>query len=301
MIYFYYGEDDLSIKRQVDAVKAAFSEKYGAENISQINATDTGVDTVLSELVNVGLFSANRLVILNGVFANKVLSEKLADILPRIHDQTDVVIVEPKPDKRLKVYKLLTKDYKSKEFALGRDSTGFALQEAARQGVEINRAGADELVNYTSGDRWRIASELEKLAGLNQPITPELVRQYVEPELQASAFGLLDDLLAGRRDKALAELAKLRRKEDANRFFGLMASQVFALSAVVEAGGKTPNDIAKDIGLHPYTIQKLSTMTSRISKSAVKRYSKVMSETDQKIKSSKTEAWELIKLAILKF
>lgn len=299
MIHFYFGDDDLAIKRQVGAVRAAFAKKYGAENISQLGADDA--EQVLTELVNIGLFSMERLVILSGVFANKNLCEKLIDVLPRIHEKTEVIIAETKPDKRTKLYKVLAGEYKSKEFALSRDIAKFAAGEAERLGVEISREGISELVNFVDGDQWRIVSELKKLAEIGEAVSPELVRRYVEPELKASAFNLLDDLLGGQREAALAELDKLRTKEDANRFFSLLASQVFALSAVVAGSRKSPNDIAKDIGVHPFIIQKLVSLAHRISKADVKKYSQIISETDEKIKTSKTDAWTLIELAIAKF
>jgi DNA polymerase-3 subunit delta len=299
VIYFYHGDDDLAVRRQVEAVKAAFAKKYGAENISQLNSENA--DAVLAELVNIGLFSMERLVVLNGVFANKTLSEKLVEVLPRVHEKTEVIITEPKPDRRTKLYKVLVGEYKSKEFALGRDVAGFTAGEAARLGVEISRAGIDELVNFVDGDRWRIASELKKLGEVGEPVSPELVRRYVEPELKASAFNLLDDLLAGQREAALAELGKLRIKEDANRFFSLLASQIFALSAVVAGSRRSAGDIAKDIGVHPFVIQKLASSAQRISKADVKKYSMIISETDEKIKTSKADAWTLIELAIAKF
>jgi DNA polymerase-3 subunit delta len=299
MIYFYFGDDDLGVKRQVETVKAAFATKYGAENISQLNSENA--DAVLAELVNIGLFSMERLVVLKGVFANKNLSEKLIEILPRVHEKTEVIIAEAKPDRRTKLYKVLVGEYKSKEFALGRDVAGFAVGEAERLGVKISRAGIDELVNFVDGDRWRIVSELKKLGEVGELITPELVRQYVEPELKASAFNLLDDLLAERREAALAELGKLRVKEDANRFFSLLASQIFALSAVAAGERKSAGDIASDIGIHPYTIQKLVNSAHQISKDDAKRYSQIISETDEKIKASKADAWTLIELAIAKF
>jgi DNA polymerase-3 subunit delta len=301
MIYFYYGEDELGIKRKVDVIKKTFAEKYGRENIAQINAAEAAAEPVLSELVNIGLFSMNRLVIMNNLFINKLLSEQIVDNLPRVHEQTDVVIIEPKPDKRLKLFKTLVKDYKAKQFALDQNVSGFVAREAEQLGAKIDRAGTNTLIDYTGGDRWRIVSELKKLAALDQLITVELISQYVEPELDASAFNLLDDLLAGKRQAALDELEKLRVKEDATKFFGLLASQVFALSAVVNAGSRSHGDIAKDIGVHPYAIQKLSSLAKQISKDDVKKYSRIISETDEQIKSSKVEAWTLIRLAISKF
>ncbi|MDR3125793.1 MAG: hypothetical protein LBU20_01865 [Candidatus Nomurabacteria bacterium] len=299
MIHFYYGADDLALGRQLRAVKAAFAAKHGAENISQIDTAEADADKILAELVNIGLFATQRLVVLRAVFSNKFLSDKLPEVLPRIPDETEVVIAETKPDKRLKLYKVLVKDYRAKEFSDSKDNVGFTLSEAATQAVKISRAGAEELVRFTNGDRWAIVSELEKLAGISELVTPEIVHRYVEPELEVSAFNLLENLLNGRKAEALAELGKLRIKEDANRFFGLLASQIFGLSAVVHAGKRAPSEIAKDISLHPYVVQKLA--KTKATKADLKKYSKIISETDEKLKTAKTEAWTLVELALAKF
>jgi DNA polymerase III delta subunit len=301
MIYFYYGEDDLSIRRQLDSIKSAFSEKHGSDNISQIDAEATPAEIILQQLVNISLLSTNRLIILRGAFANHTLREELPLILPRIDQLTELLIVEQKPDKRLRLYKTLLKDYQSKEFPLVRDKTEFVLREAERLAVKIDPSGVSQLIDYTAGDQWRIASELEKFNVIGQTVTKELVLRYVEPELSANAFDLLDNLLAGRTEQAAEQLDKLRLKEDANRFFALLASQVFALSAVVNARSNNPSEITKDIGVHPYVVQKLSTIAKKLSPSDVKRYCTILSETDQKLKAAKIDAWTLVKLAILQF
>jgi DNA polymerase III, delta subunit len=301
MIHFYYGEDSLSLKRKIDTATKSFSVKYGAENVSQIDATEANIDNVLSELVNIGLFSANRLIILRNVFANKYFCEKLEETLPRVADETEIVIVEPKPDRRTKLYKILTKNYKSKDFVLDKNVANFAMDEANSKKVEIDRSGIDELILYTGGDRWRIASEIEKFAAINKLVTRDLVHDNVEPELQASAFNLLDNLLAGRREKVFEELSKLRIQEDANKFFGLLSSQIYALAVAANSEEKTSSEAAKETGVHPFVLSKMLQATNRISKEDVKRYSKIISETDEKIKASKTDAWTLVELAISRF
>lgn len=300
MIHFYYGEDDLSLKRQISLVTQSFSKKYGTENISQINTNNPNIEEILSSLINVGLFSEKRLVILREVFGNKILSEKLTEILTRIPNETEVIIVEPKPDKRTKLYKVLSKEYKIKEFAIDKNIAKFVMDEANSKRVEINRPGIEELINYTGGDRWKITNELDKLKALKKLVTPELIHKHIEPDLQISVFNILDDLLAGRREKVLNELTKLRVQEDANKFFALLSSQIFALSVAINTN-KTSAESAKDAGVHPFVMSKMFDYARRITKDDIKKYSQIISETDEKLKTAKTDAWTLIELAISQF
>lgn len=301
MIYFYFGEDDLGLKRQVSTIIQSFSNKYGVENVSQININESNTEDVLSEIINVGLFSESRLVILREVFENKFFCEKLTEILPRIPKETEVVIIEPKPDKRTKLYKVLSKEYKTKEFVMDKNIAKFVMDEANTKKVEINREGIEELINYTGGDRWKIASELEKFANLNKLVTPKLIHEHVEPDLQANVFNILDDLLSGKREKVLQEIAKLRIQEDANRFFALLASQVFALSVAINASQKTSSEAAREAGVHPFVMSKMFDYARRTTKKDIEKISRIISETDEKLKTTKTDSWTLIELAISQF
>jgi DNA polymerase-3 subunit delta len=199
------------------------------------------------------------------------------------------------------LYKILVKNHRAKQF----DKTGspeqFARLEAENRRVQIKPEAVRELVALTGGDNWRIASEIAKFQHLDKLITVDLVRQIVEPELEASAFGLLDDLLAGRRDQALKELAKLRQIEDANRFLGLLASQVFALAAAVNAGSKTSAAVAGELGVHQFVMSKMFTVARKVQPAQIAKMSQIVAETDAQIKSSSADAWTLLELAISKF
>jgi|GEM_PF-1199858 len=304
MIHFYYGENSLGIRRQVDLVTSKFAEKYGAENVARLDAGD--VDKVLGELVNVGLFANNRLIILSGVFDNKTLMEKLPDAMPRVADETDVVIIEPKPDKRTKLFKNLKDNYKVKEFALPEKKNlqkflqQFVADEAAAQKVEIKPDVTEFFISYCGGDMWRIAGEIAKFKSLDKAMTKANIEKFVEPDLEVSVFQLLDDLFAGRRDKVLGQLQSLRKTEDPNKFLGLLASQVFALAAASHSD-KPPNQTSADIGVHPFVVSKMFPVARRITPAEVAKIAKIIAETDAKAKlSSQDDAWTLIELAMNK-
>jgi len=303
MVYFYFGENDFKIREQINAVKIKFIEKYGNESVSKINASTTDPQQFLAEIVNINLFSIKRLVILSNATENKEIWTNLGNMLQRIPDEIDLIITATSPDKRTKTFKELVKIAKLREFSLpkNRDLLEFVLIQAADSKVEIERDAANELIIYTGGNPWRISSEISKFKVLNCVVSIDTVHDLVEPELEASAFGLLDDLLSGHREKALGELNKLRKIEDANKFLGLLASQVFALSAVVHAGNRSGGVVAKETGTHPFIIEKMCIVAGRVSYADVKKISKIIADTDAKIKSSGIDPWTLIEIAISKF
>ncbi|GHU08146.1 hypothetical protein FACS189431_3890 [Alphaproteobacteria bacterium] len=302
MIHFYYGANDFAIRRQISSLTAQFAKKYGVENVVRLESSQADADKLLSEIVNIGLFSPNRLIIIDDVFGNKDLVSKLADGLSRVPDETNLVLVSAKPDKRTKLYKELVKITKPREFAQLKpfEIDKFVVEEAAAQHVETKPDGIKELVVYTGGDMWRIASEIAKFQALGKVVTAARVRELVEPDLSASAFNLLDDLLNGRRDQALRELAKLRRTEDANKFLGLLSSQVFALTAAVNAGEKPSGAVAGEMGVHPFVMSKMFDVARKMSPRDVARIAQIVAETDAKTKSTGADSWILIELVINK-
>jgi len=301
MIHFYFGEDDIELKRQISKVIEAFSKKYSKENISKINANQENINDIIEKLINVSLFSQNRLIVISEIFSNKYLSEKFSEILDRIPKETEVIIIEPNPDKRTKLYKILIKEYKSKEFKTNKNIFNFIKNEIETRKININEEAIQELIIYTGQDRWKIINELEKLANLNKTISKELIHKYVEPDVQASVFNILDNLLIGKKDLALNELKELKIHKDANKFFGLLSSQIFALAIAVNSNNKNNREVAQEAKIHPYVMSKMFEYTKNITREDIKHYSQIISETDTKLKTTKTDPWNLIELAISRF
>lgn len=297
MIHLYHGDNDFEIKQQVALIKDRFSKQYGAENVIKPDLSE--IDNVLAELMNASLFSENRLVILEGVFSNKVLVEKLPEVLSLIPETTEVVIIDSKPDKRTKLYKTLLLG-NVKEFALPKNLNQFVKNEAEKQKVKLNPDAVDDLIAYSSGDIWRIVNEIAKFKTLNKNISRENIEKYIEPDLTTNTFQILDNVFNQQPEQALNKIRTLKQKEDPNKFFALLSSQVFAL-AVVKNSNKSSNLVAKESGLHPFVVSKMQSFARGVTHEKVSYIAKIIAETDAKIKlSNKDEAWSLIELVVRK-
>ena len=302
MIHYFYGTNDLGIFRAVNEFREKFIKKYDTESVVKLDVASIPSQKIMSEIINVNLFSPNRLIILSGVAENKTFSESLLENLLRIPDDVELVIIEPSPDKRTKTFKELVKKCNACEFRLPKDydMVKFTLNEANNNRVEIKRDAVDELIIYTDGNPWRIASEIAKFKTLGKLVTVRLVQELVEPELTASAFLLMDCLLSGDRDKAAEELAKLRKIEKAEKFFGLLSSQVFALAIAVNANGRSSQNVASETNIHPFVMGKMFIVARRVNEKEIKRITRIIAETDNKLKSTGIDPWTLIELAISK-
>lgn len=304
MIYLYYGENDLLRKRAVDELVAAFTQKYGVDAVSQINCSDIEPQRLIAEIVNINMFAPERLILLDSLDQNNNAWALIGENIARVPNDTSLVISVTSPDKRTKTFKTLKTAARVREFQplKGHELADWVRQELASSGLEYTSTAVDELIGATGGDQWRLAMEVAKLRTLDQVVTPQLVRQYVEPSLEANAFMIFEQVISGRREAALAELEKVASLEDPNKFMGLLASQAFALAAVVHGAGQ--RDVASTLKIHPFQLSKMGEVARRMGdpeqqKERVKRVASLLAATDAKIKLSRpTEAWALISIAI---
>jgi DNA polymerase-3 subunit delta len=310
VIYFYHGENEFAVRRQIEAAAAKFAEQYGAEAITRLDASEIEPQSLLAEIVNINMFASQRLILIKNTGGSKTAWEILGENLGRVPDETDLVIAAAKPDKRTKTYKELLKIAKVREFLILKPAElkKWLLDEARLRDLKIDAAAADELLTATGGDsnqQARLAAEIAKFQVLGRPVDVELVREIIEPNLATNAFDILNLAIAGKRREVAAELKNLRESgEDANKFFGLLASQVFALAAAALAGSDA--ETARNLKIHPFQLSKMRDLTRELGDGAsqkrrVMEITRVLAETDARIKLTRAdEAWALIEVALTK-
>jgi hypothetical protein len=93
----------------------------------------------------------------------------------------------------------------------------------------------------------------------------------------------------------------LKKIEDANKFFGLLASQVFALGAAIHASGKNSRDAAGDMKVHPFVMGNMFEIARKTTAGDIAKISDVLAETDAKLTTTGADPWTLIELAISRF
>lgn len=304
MIYFFYGENDYEIRQQVDLLSAKFLAKYGADALTKIECSEIDTQKLVGEIVNINMFAPNRLMVLTGLENNKSAWASVAENLARIPDETSVIISVKSPDKRTKAFKDLQKTAKSQEFKFlkGRELNDWLMQRLNSEKLEFERDAVDELIRITSGDQWRMSTEVAKFAALNKVVTVELIRQFVEPDLENNAFSILELTLNNRREQATIDLKNLRTSEDPNKFFGLLASQIFALSATIHS--QNPSQTASELKIHPFQLSKMTDLARRLGdkrqqQRKIRRILEILAKTDAKMKlSHPDDSWTLIELAL---
>ena len=296
MITLITGDNTFEITRQLAQIEA--KEGIAAE---RIDASLLDIKQLPDLLMGGTLFADKRLVVMKNMSDNKALWPVFYEWLPRISDDINVVLVEPKPDKRTVTYKELKKLATVIECTLWTErDTAYAekwvIEQAAANAMTLGRKEVALLVRRVGVDQWQLADALEKLqlAGAHDQAT---IEQVIDAHPSENVFNLFDAALRGDRAKVVSMLGTLQLTDDPYRLFGLLAGQAFQVAAVAVADQQAP--IAADFGVHPYAVSKLKDGTKRLGKSGAKKVIAAFATADDDIKLSRADPWLLIERALL--
>lgn len=286
------------MKEAVDDIVAAFSA-----NAEIIDGNDITVSMVPDLLTGMTLFNDQRLVIIKNVSNNMTVWEILPEWVERTSDETHIVFVEPKPDKRTKTFKAIQQRATVRDFPLWGDRDGnfvesWVVAQAAKKGLTMDKKSAQFLVRRVGLDQWRLDGALEKLALLGDA-SEKTIEPIVEATPLENVFLLLDAAL--RKDTAVVMrmVKNIEQNQDPYMTFGLLSSQVFQLAALI-VSKKTVSEVAVDIGAHPFALQKLLTHSKKISRKSAHEIIELFAEADRSMKSTATDPWIVIEKTLIK-
>lgn len=296
MITLLTGTNAYAIRQEVQSRIEATIASQGREAVERTDVASLKPSDMPQLLTGASLFSTQKLVVIDDLSTNKTVWSDIDTLLANVPDETNLLLIETHPDKRTRAYKWLQKHADVRELnELDERSAAQWLQtEARRQGTDLQPEVARYLVGYVGLDQWRLKGELDKLLLAEVPITKDLIQDISEPHPQATAFELLDAAFGG--DQATLEhlLAIVSRSEDPYKFFGLLSSQVFALVAVKAAGQRRPDEVAKDLGIHPFVVRKVGSLAARTDQAKLNSVVATLAKGDEQLKTTGVEPWTLI-------
>jgi len=298
MITLLAGENSFEINREIRRILDGFSgigEKIDGSEIELRQLPDL--------LMGTSLFAEKRLVIIKNLSDNTAVWHDFADWLPKVSDDIHLVLVEPKPDKRTRTYKELLKVADVKNFAIWgeRDvskAEQWAVEEAKQLGLTLDKGLAGILVARTGIDQWRLYHSLEKLAVLDK-VDKSVIEEIVDRNPSENIFQLFEIALKGQTEKLHNMIQVLEKTEDAYRSFGLLSSQAFQL-ATLAVTEKSSGEVAKDLGVHPFVLSKLSSYAKQQGKSGARNIIAAFADADEAMKTSTADPWLLIERALLR-
>jgi DNA polymerase III subunit delta len=303
MVTTLTGPNDLMRRGALDKLVAAFITEHTDIALERLDGEETDAAVMRGALASLPFLTSRKLVVLYEPGKQKAFAEHIADILKDIADTTDVIIYEPKLDKRLTYYKTLKKETDFKEFA-ELDGSGLARWAAvyvkALNGA-LSTEDARYLIDRVGPNQMSLLHELDKLVTYDPKISRKTIALLTEPLPQSTIFELLDAAFAGKAELAFALYREQRAlKVEPQAIIGLLAWQLHVLAVVAAGAGGSTDDIAKAAKLNPFVVRKSQTLARRLSLARLRQLVAELLALDLQLKRTALDADEAVQLYLLK-
>jgi DNA polymerase-3 subunit delta len=253
------GENSFGLQQELRQLVDDFVAEHGDLALERIDGETADLARLSEALTSLPFLAARKMVVLRAPGTNKQLQEQAEQLFTDVPETTDVIIVEPKLDKRLSYYKFLKKETDFREFP-ELDVGGMArwLADAARdRGSSLSLNDARYLVERVGTGQQLLSNELEKLLLHNPQITRQTIDALTDATPQSTIFQLLEVAFAGNRQRALKLYAEQRAQSvEPIQIIAMLAWQLHVLAVIKTASDRDADTIAREAKLNPFVVRK---------------------------------------------
>lgn len=286
------------LRRMVDGFVAEHTDMA----LEKLDGEEASYERMHEAVQGIPFLSSKKLVVLRRPSANKDFTENFEKLVEDIAETNDVVLVEPKLDKRLAYYKQLKKLTEFKEFTV-LDANGlarFASEYAKQQDGSLSMGDARRLIDRVGLNQLVVQHEIDKLLAYNLNIDGKAIELLTERTPQSSIFELLDAAFAGNTKRAMALYEEQRAlRVEPQQILAMLVWQLHILAIVKAAGERSADTVAKEAKISPFTVRKTQGLARNISASQLKRLIADLREFDVRLKREALSADEVVRYYLL--
>lgn len=289
MITTLTGENSFSLQAELTKLMRDFIELHGDLALERLDGAEAELNRISEALTSLPFLASAKMVILRAPSTNKEFVEQFEQLLSDVPETTDVILVEPKLDKRLAYYKWLTKNTDFHEFSQldAAQLASWLTAQATDRGGRLSPSDARYLIERVGTDQQLLSNELDKLLLYNPTITRSTIELLTDAAPQSSIFELLEAAFAGQHKKVLQLYADQRaQKVEAPQIIAMLAWQLHVLAIIKTAGDRSADQIAKDARLNPFVVRKSQNIARRLTLQDLK--SKISDLLEVDVKSKRT-------------
>lgn len=323
MIIFIHGKDTYRSQKRVDQLKKVFVEKYNKSglNIVVLTGSEITLDEFRSKCFAGGLLEKKRLIVIKNLISqnnDQNLLKGVLDLLKKNKLPEDNILIfwegsleeAKKPTKGSKSIKTeITKELlknKAEEFApLPTPKLKKWLQaEIKHAGAKIEKQALEELILRIGDDLWKMNNEMEKLVNYcdGRPITEEDVHYFVQSKFDENIFHLTDAL--GNRQNQLALKLIHDQLSSGTEPLALLSKFIWQFRNLLQINEliglqNSPDQIAKDLQLHPFVVKKSIPQAKKFSQEKLKKIYAQIQNIDFKLKNTNASPELLFDLLVM--
>jgi len=214
-----------------------------------------------------------------------------------IADDTEIIFVQSKFDKRSSFYKFLQKHAENYVFdELSESELLRWIQDYAKlKKGSIQSRDAQYLIERIGTSQTKLQSELDKLFSYTDAITKETIDLLTVRSVQSSIFDLIEALFAGKPAKALAMYKEQRmQKVEPLQIVAMIVWQLHILALVKTGSGQSSDTIAREAKINPYVVRKTSILAQNISMQHIKSLVERTRDLERRLKRESVDADEAL-------
>ena len=303
MIVTLTGANSFGLQDSLRSLIQAFLAEHDAMGLERIDGEEAEFDRIAEALTSLPFLASKKLVILRSPSGNKKFVEQADKLLSEVPDTTDVVIIEPKLDKRSSYYKFLKKatDYREFPELDGNGLARWASERIKTLGGSLSPNDARFLIERVGFGQQALANELDKLYAYQPAISRQSIELLTEASPQSTIFELLEAAFSGNVKRMLRLYHEQRSlKVEPQQIIAMLAWQLHILALVKTAGSRSAESIAKDAKISPYVAKKSQAAARGLTPGHLKKLITDLLTIDMRLKRESLDADEALQLYLLR-
>lgn len=310
MIYLFSGDQTYFINQNLKKLKARIPDQNFDFNYHEINCLKEDYKRLEIELKTPPFLSDKRFLILWDLLEAASKWQKEAEALQLLqtkNDDTIVVIIEAKLDRRKKISKELIKisQHKHYESLDQAQAIAWVKKQFQQHSISLPPNGANHLVNRVGVDTWILSQEIKKLVTYSdtQKISIQDIDELTVAQSQENVFGFTDALANQRVDQALQTLYQnLRSGVHPLQLLRLITNHFRKILFCADCLAHQKNGqqaLVKELKVHPFAAKKITAQARKMSLSQALQSYENLANIDRYIKYGQLEATLALELFCL--
>ena len=258
MIYVITGKNDFLRTESLKQKISDFSKKHGELSIEKISSDKADYKSIISAISSLPFLVDRKMIILEEPGQIKEFAEAIDEVFGLVSDNIDVLIYEPRIDKRSSYYKSLKKIKNFTEYSELRPNeiSRWAEQYVKQNDGKISSANAFKIVDRVGSNQMLIKNEIDKLLLYGQEVSTDTIEGMTDQIPRSTIFQLLDNSLRGNK-RAVIEIYEQQKKlkVEAMQIMSLLIWQLHILAIIKTSQSTSTNEIVSLTGLSPFSVE----------------------------------------------
>lgn len=304
-VYLLYGSEKYQMNEFVAFLEDQLIPKEERDfAIVRLDLGETPIQSVVEEAETIPFMVPKKLIFVrdtsfftsakdNGKVEHR--PEALLDYMNNPADYSVIVFMvqQEKLDERKKIVKAVKKAGVAISFMPlgGEELLGWVDKQVRQHRCTLAAGAADAIVRNAGTNLQSLSAEVEKLclyAGEGGTIDVTTVNMLVARSTEQNVFALVEDIANLRLDKALAIFYELlKQREEPIKLAALITRQFRIILQVktLSSQGYTQQQIASQIGLHPYAVKIAGEQARKFETAHLERILNRLAQLDYEMKT----------------